>query len=158
MKKLFVCILCTLMAVSACACGSKESKENTQIANPFKDYETMEEAEKAAGFDMTVPETLDKREVTLIQVMNDKMIQVFYGEDEDRVIVRKAEGSEDISGDYTEFGETGTVDVNGAEVTLKGDEGKVKVAIWTAGKYTYAVDADQPVSQDTMAAWISGIA
>ncbi|MCR5293703.1 MAG: hypothetical protein K6E30_00825 [Lachnospiraceae bacterium] len=155
MKKLFVCILCALLAVSACACGSNE---NTQIANPFKDYETMEEAEKAAGFDMTVPETLDGREMTLIQVMNDEMIQVFYGEDENRVLVRKAEGNEDISGDYTEYGETETVDVNGAKVTMKGDEGQVKAAVWTAGKYTYAVDADQPVSRDTMAEWISGIA
>jgi len=152
MKKLAVLLFCTLIVVSLAACAGKTSKEEPlmQIPNPFVDYETLEAAAKAAGFELKAPSSVKGFSEKLIQVCDGEMIQVIFLNGDDRLFIRKAEGSEDISGDYNEYSDSRTVTVNGNSVTLRGDDGKVSTAIWTSGGYTYSVSFDTPVSEDEM--------
>jgi len=136
--------------------GTTESG-NTQIPNPFADYSSIEEAAEAAGFDMSVPESIEGYSEKLIQVMNNEMIQVIFSEAESRLFIRKAAGSDDISGDYNVYSDEQTVNVGSREVSMKGNDGLVSTAVWTAGDYTYAVMADNAMSADAMAELISGI-
>lgn len=70
------------------------------------------------------------------------MLELFYtGADGSSVSIRKAEGSGDISGDYSEYAETGTLDAAGTQVTVKGDGSGISLALWSADGYTYAIGA-----------------
>lgn len=128
-----------------------------QIPNPFVDYDSLEAAAKAAGFELKAPSSVEGFSEKVIQVCNGEMIQVIFLSGDDRLFIRKAEGSDDISGDYNEYSDNGTVTVDGNSVTLRGDDGKVSTAVWTSGKYTYSVSFDTPVTEETMIALIGQI-
>lgn len=130
--------------------GDVPSSENVQIPDPFEGFSTLEEAAAAVGFEMSVPATPEGYETVVYRVDADiHMLEVIYSdkdyENEDAVEayrIRKAIGSDDISGDYNEYNEENEVFVSGNQVTLKGNDGKVFVATWTSGEYTYAIDID----------------
>ena len=136
------------------------SSENVQIPDPFEGFSTLEQAVKAAGFEMRVPETAIYRVNTGTQ-----MLEVIYSdkdlENEDAVeaySIRKAIGSDDISGDYNDYSEKTEVSVSDNQVSLKGNDGKVFVATWTSGEFTYAIDIDmdgQGLSGDEVIALVN---
>lgn len=146
MRKMMNCVMALVMVASMTGCG-KETKvptepvgENTQIPNPFAECETIEEAEKLAGFDLVIPEKVpegfsDKN----ISAIQDEMIDITYDNGEDKLCIRKGKGTDDISGDYTQYDEISTVEVNNRSVTLKGSGDKINVAVWQDGDYTYSI-------------------
>ena len=67
------------------------------------------------------------------------MIQVLYIHGDDQVCIRKAPGEEECSGDYNAYSEEKTVTVGDKEVTLRGNNGKVMVAVWTEDGYSYSI-------------------
>lgn len=116
-----------------------------QIATPFKAYDSLEEAEKAAGFKISIPDApSDYSTVTYNVFEDDKMLEVIYtnADGKEAYRIRKVAGSDDISGDSTDYSENNSADLNGNTVTMKGNDGKVFVATWTAEGYAYAVDID----------------
>lgn len=113
--------------------------DNTQIPNPFIDCDTLADAAALAGFDITVPDSVDGYEERAITVMENDMIQVLYLHGDDEICVRKATGEEECSGDYNEYSEEKTMTVGDKEVTLRGNNGKVMVAVWTEGGYSYSI-------------------
>lgn len=152
MKKLIAITLCAFMAMSFAACSNNSpSNDNPQkqviggdeIPNPFVDCDTMADAEKIAGFNITVPEKmLEGYAQKLIQAVEKEMVQVFYENGEKEILIRKAKGSEDISGDYNEYKENNTVTVGSLKVSTRGNDGKVNVAIWVDEEYTYSITAN----------------
>lgn len=149
MKKLIAITLCTAMAISLAGCSGNSSPEDpvpqtsVEIPNPFVDCDTMEDAEKIAGFDMAEPVNIPEGYTQkLIQAVENDMIQIFYANGEKTILIRKAEGRQDISGDYNEYNENNTVTVDGIEVSTKGEEGKINVAVWTYGDFSYAILAE----------------
>jgi len=159
--------LITVMVMALCACGdtvsqtsevttaeseleavdNSEDDEMSQLANPFVDYESLEEAEAATGFELQVPDAPEGYDTVLYRVMNSSMIEVIWmsSDDEDAVEayrIRKEAGDGDISGDYNEYSEVSTVESDGRTVTMKGSDGKVFVMTWTDDGYTYAMDID----------------
>ena len=144
--------MCAALSLSCAACasgnndksdqpGNEESGENMQIPNPFVEYATLKDAEKAAGFVISVPENIDGKEISRIEVMDGKMIQVRYGDDLE-ICIRKQAGDEDISGDYNEY--TSVEEKDG--VTLKGDGELLYTAVWVKDSYSYAVMVNEGMS------------
>ena len=127
------------------------------IANPFVDYATLAEAEEAAGFTLKLPERVKGYPEQTVQLMSGKMLQVIYRNGDKRVIIRKAAGEDDISGDYNSYAEERAVIAGGHEVTVKGNEGKVSLAVWTRNGYSFAVCFDEPAELETAAAIIEQI-
>lgn len=113
--------------------------DNTQIPNPFTDCDTLADAAALAGFDIIVPDSVDGYEERAITAAENDMIQVLYLHGDDEICVRKAAGEEDCSGDYNECSEEKTVTVGDREVTMRGNNGKVMVAVWTEGGYSYSI-------------------
>ena len=113
--------------------------DNTQIPNPFVDCDTLADAAALAGFDIIVPDSVDGYEERAITAMENDMIQVLYLHGDDQICIRKAVGEEECSGDYNEYSEEETVTVGDREVTLRGNNGKVMVAVWTEGGYSYSI-------------------
>ena len=185
MKKKMVMMVCSMaalvMAVSMMGCGKKTTAdqagteisedgaaqdaeasegENTQIPNPFVDCETMADAEKLAGFDLVAPEQIEGYEKELIQAIDGELIQVFYvnpENEEDEILIRKGVGSDDISGNYEDFTEVSTAAAGDLEVTLKGNDGKVTVAVWATGSYTFSIQVDAGASQDEMLSLVEAV-
>ncbi len=125
-----------------------------QIPNPFTSHATLSEAAKAAGFDLTVPEKVNGSPRQNIQTMDGGMIQVFYGDEENQICIRKAPGNEDISGDYNSYAQVTNVDIDGTSVTMKGENNTLHLAIWTSGEYTYSISARAGMSRTDMSALV----
>ncbi len=130
---------------------------DVQIPNPFVDYNTLADAAAVTGFDLTVPDTIQGYEERVIQVMGESMIQVLYSNQDNNVCIRKAAGNEDISGDYTEYSHIQTVDVDGRNVTMKGNDGKIMVAIWDSNGYTYVVGSSAGMDSENMTTIIQAV-
>lgn len=83
------------------------SSKNVQIPDPFEGFSTFEQAVKAVGFEMSVPDAPKGYETAIYRVnTGTKMLEVIYSdkdlENKDAVEayrIRKAIGSDDISGD-----------------------------------------------------------
>ena len=127
---------------------NQPSDNNLQPPSPFQSCDTLDAAEEMAGFDLTLPKTADE-----LEAIENEMIQAFYGEDGSDMLIRKALGSEDISGDYNEYAQTEIVD----GVTLKGADGQFSLALWTDGDYTYSISVGRALSKTDMMALVGSV-
>ena len=165
MKKI---LLMSVLCLAIVACGKKEEakqetaettnvtqKESTQIPNPFVEVKNLDEASKIAGFSLEVPETYEDYKKQVIQAIEDDMIEVIYydeNSEHEGLRIRKAKGTDDISGDYNEYKDVETVKVGDFEIIEKGSEGNISVATWNDGTYSYAIDvAEASLTKDTIA-------
>ena len=171
MKKI---LLMSLLCLTIVACGKKEeAKQETAettnvtqeqdygVPNPYEIVDTLDEASKIAGFNLSVPATYGDYKKQVIQAIEDDMIEVIYydeNSEHEGLRIRKAKGTDDISGDYNEYKDVETVKVGDFEVTEKGSEGNISVAIWNDGTYSYAIDvAEASLTKDTIANLVSNI-
>ena len=173
MKKFIAIILSAALALSLAACSTAEKQpeliggdtanpsETVTIANPFTDYETLADAIAAAGFDITAPDHIDGYADQSFRVMDadgETMIELIYESgDENEVRIRKAPGSEDISGDYNEYDQEQTLTVGDRDVTVKGNDDAFNLAVWTDNGYTYSVYVSTGLTGDAFAALIADI-
>lgn len=130
------------------------SDDSVQIPNPLIEYETLADAEAAAGFDFAVPDEIDGNSPTSYIVINGSgILEVIYGDN--AVSLRKAEGSEDISGDFNTYSDIINAGVGDASVTMREKDGNVFSAIWTDGGFTYSLYAADGISENTATTAIS---
>lgn len=161
-KNLFLILMSLVTIGSFSACGNLQSRisdsskvsdsgvsekniENTQIANPWTDCDTMSDAIEKAGFSFDVPEEIKGYSDMEIQVLDEEIIQVIYQEKKDsdnEIIIRKGKGAKDISGDYNEYDSVKKTEINGCEVVEKGDGQKVMSATWQSAGYTYSLSSN----------------
>ena len=122
------------------------------IANPFVDTKTLEEAEKEAGFTITLPTLKETYDTVLYRAMKGKMIEVIYLDENQRECCRIRKGlnmEEDISGIGHEQARTKTLEAaGGIKVQAYGTETSGDgwaTAVWTqeegeGERYSYSVD------------------
>ena len=155
MKKILLMLLLCLAVV---ACGKKEEvpEEVTEasttqaqdygVPHPFEIVDTLDEAAKIAGFSLEAPTEYADYKSIVIQAIADDMIEVIYFDAEkthEGLRIRKAVGTDDISGDYNEYKEENVVKVGELEVTEKGNDGNISVASWTDGTHSYSINVDE---------------
>ena len=131
------------------ATTSAAAEENTGLANPWSDVGSAEEAAKGAGIDSFV--IAEDPGLDLGQLF-ERTYRCMDGIAEARLeypasalTVRKGTIAEegDISGDYTEYANTWTQDVNGIEVTCFGNrEGDATKSIWTVDNMYFSIVAE----------------
>lgn len=136
---------------------STKGSDQTQFPNPFVEYGTLADAEKAAGFTFKVPEQINGCKQSYISVMDGKMQQVVYEKGESQVTLRKMAGTDDISGVNIDYAKKDQVAIGGHQTELRGDGTSVFVAVWNNGGYTYAVYADAGVTAAQMTAIVESI-
>lgn len=174
MKKVFAFVLTAAMLLSLAACSTaaktdradqtpaaeQTQTETVQIPNPWTEYASLDEAEKAAGVDCTIPDAIGGCSGTSFRVLDsdgETMLEVIYADGETEIArIRKAPGADDISGDYNTY-DAQDVAVGDVTVTMKSADGLVKLAIWQDGGYTYAVSVEAGLSADAMAELVSQI-
>lgn len=129
-----------------------------QLPNPFTEYGTPAEAARAAGVELTAPDSVNGSDRRIFRAIENNLLEVIYCKGEEEIArIRKVAGAGDISGDYNVYPQVDTVTVNGAEVTRKGDAGKVSLATWTAGEYTYSISVESGISAREMTQLISAV-
>ncbi len=175
MKKVFAFVLtaAVLLSLAACSTAAKTDRadetpaaeqtqtDNTQIPNPWTDYDSLDEAIAAAGFDCTIPDTIggcSEKAFRVPDADGETMLEVIYADGETEIArVRKAPGTEDISGDYNTYAEQTELTSGDAAVTMKGADGLVQLAIWQADGYTYAVSVENGLTADAMAELVAQV-
>ncbi len=149
----------TLLALVGCSTKKDETvkedeqiieTDDNQIANPWSEVDSIVEAKAITGFDFTVPESIDGKSQSLIQVMNDEMIEVRYGDD---IIVRKSKGSDDNSGDFNSYDVTKEED----GLVLKGNGDTYNCITWINGDYAYSITSGNGLSLDTITEVVNSI-
>ena len=115
-------LLCLLLA----GCGSTPvetphttSEAITQLANPWKDYASLAEAEAACGLTFPMPELVaDNYIAESFRVMNGQLLEVRYRDGEYSVTARmQASEGQDLSGVYGDFENIHTYEFDGATIT-----------------------------------------
>lgn len=160
MKKLIVIVLSAIMVFFLVACSKNTSVNGNSeqrvggnsiripvpfvpATNPFVEFKTLKDAQKLAGFKVTVPEKMPEGySESVIHVIKDKMIEIIYVNGDDKICIRKGKGSKDISGVYGDYKEINMVTVDNMQVKMQGSDGKVNVATWVDEEYTFAIDVN----------------
>ena len=108
-KAMLILMVCLLLASCSSTAQIPETTEETtpilQLANPWKDYPSLEEAEAACGLNFPLEDVVaDSYKAETYRVLNDQLLEVTYRDDSFEVTVRMQAGEEqDISGVYEEF-------------------------------------------------------
>ena len=134
----------------------------TTLANPWQECASMVQAESLAGFsfaidDSALPEGYGP-EAACIQAIEGSMLEVNYkGERGGSVCLRKAVGTDDVSGDYNSYDLTQTSRIAGQDVTLRGAENAWYVATWTSDGYSFAVVSTSALTTSQVEALVAGL-
>ena len=130
-KRISMIVFAVLCAGSLSACSYQASEDSAvtgdtgascntgeQIANPFSEAATLEDAAAVTGFPLTVPDAPKDYPDTVIRVMNKEMIEVIYEKGTDEGYrIRKAAGSSEIAGDYNTYENSETVTVGPCQLS-----------------------------------------
>lgn len=120
------------------------------IPNPIKEYQTLDELEAALPFILQLPHVPSEYMMSSFTTIDETLAQVIFTSATNTITYRMAGGTEDISGDYTDYPLEVDVDSKWDEVTLKGDSDGIYVAVWTDGTYTYSISSKEALSEEEM--------
>ena len=154
-------LLCLLLA----GCSTKyeefsspSTEASTQIANPWKDYASLEEAEAACRLDFPMPETVaDSYVAESFRIMNGQLLEVRYRDGEFPVTIRMQAGEgHDLSGVYGESENVQTYESEGAAVIEKNIDGGILQLISKDG-FSYSLYAPNHYRGDSNAEFLQYI-
>lgn len=141
--------------------GNLQTRDETNIAmegraeggalmlpNPFVVCDSMEEAARLAGFEVVLPKVPDR-----LEVLKGTMIQAFYGENGKEMLIRKARGNGDISGDYNHYAPVEMMD----GITLKGKGDVFFLAAWAKDGYAFSISVEQGLSKAELLALVVAV-
>lgn len=129
----------------------------TQIPNPFTEYETIDEALKAVNFNALYPANAPEGyEVSDIFVMSGEMLQIVYKNADNEIMYRTQKGTEDISGDCNTFKSTQALKVGDITASVRTSDNGMSV-IWTLNGLTYSVYSDKALTNESISPIISSV-
>jgi hypothetical protein len=136
-------------AAAEAATEEEPEETGTQIPNPYVDYESLEEACEAAGVSLRLPDSIEGYERIDYQAIDGQMVNVIYtAADGSMLLIRKAKGSEDISGDYNEYEHNSEQTINDIDVQVRGNGDTLSAAVWYDNGEAYSMTVDRPMEKD----------
>ena len=126
-------------------------EEMVSSAYGIIEYASVEELSRALGFTVKTPGELPfaPEEVSHDAWFGD-LAEINYRGAEALLTTRMAAGAEDPSGNYNVYRQVETVPPTDATVTLKGENDRVSLAVWTDGEYAFSVSVEPAISQEEM--------
>ena len=139
---LLLCLLLAGCSTKSEAFSAHSTDTFTQIANPWKDYASLAEAEAACGLTFPIPETVAGSYVAeVFRVMNGELLEVRYRDGDFSVTVRMQAGEgQDLSGVYGVSENEQSYETDGAVIIEKYINGCVLHLISKEG-YSYSLYA-----------------
>lgn len=112
--------------------ASADAPMSMQIANPWSEFDSLEEAEADAGVEITLPESYQGFDHRIYRAMHRQMIEVIYQDADGRegFRIRKSRDFGDISGDYTRYDQEKTLEIGDRFVVTRGNGDEISVARW----------------------------
>ena len=150
MKKKIIITIMMIAVFVAAFIAVVVIKNNTPATGKTQSYSSMEEAEKAAPFNMDYSDRLCGYPATDFEA-NSSTIEVHYA---DAGFIRKTLGVIDNSGNNTEYSESSEQSINGLTVNCKGNDGLVYLAVWNNNNFAYTISVNEGVSVDEMTEYI----
>ena len=102
-------------------------------------YDTFEEANKAADFNLVYSDRLCGYIPTDYNA-NSSTIEVHFG---NAGYIRKTLGVTDNSGNEDNFSDAEEVNIDGKNITLKGKDGNIYLAVWNYNNFAYTISLDK---------------
>lgn len=119
------------------------------VGQGIEEAASLQELSDLVGFEIdeeaALPFDVDK--VSYFSYWNE-LAEIQYDGAGQSAIFRKSIGTEDNSGDYTEYGDIITIEVSGRSVTLKGYDGAYSLAVWLDGNYAYSLSLSKAVTEE----------
>ena len=126
------------------------------IGNGMVEVDSLAELSQVLGF--SVPEVKNIPFEVTSTVYTNGWNEFAQGKSQDEaVLFRKARGTDDISGDYNTYSDVKEVTVKEVSVTLKGDDGQYKLAIWQQDGFAYSLNYEPGGSEDVFVEMIQSV-
>lgn len=144
--------------------ASADAPMSMQIANPWSEFDSLEEAEADAGVEITLPESYQGFNHRIYRSMQGEMLEVIYqdADGQEGFRIRKSRGSEDISGDYNSYTQKKTLKIGDRVVEIRGNGDEISVATWNSLSlnlsYAICVAEDQHFTEDDIRSLVKTIA
>lgn len=126
-----------------------------QVLPPFRQVDSLDALSEAVGFPVTEVSKLPFDPVSTTYTAYDEgTAEITYtGPDDQAATYRQSLGTADNSGDDTLYEDTQVVPENNA--TLKGQNQRYTLALWTDGTYTYSLRLSSALSADAWQALLT---
>ena len=127
-----------------------------QVLPPFRQVDSLDALSEAVGFPVTEVSKLPFDLVnTTYTAYDEGLAEITYtGPNDQTATYRQSLGTADNSGDYTLYKDTQVIPENNA--TLKGQDQRYTLALWTDGTYTYSLRLSSALSADAWQALLDG--
>lgn len=129
-------------------------RENgVQIPNPLKTVNSIEELEKACGFNVEevtyVPEGYEKSDLIYIDITNqDKLVrQLFIDKDSEKIEFEKHSEKLDVKGDWNVYDKEEKVKINDLNVTLHYINNEIFKATWNEHGFEYDIFSSKAIDK-----------
>lgn len=143
--------------------AAADAPMSMQIANPWSEFDTLEEAESDAGIEIELPESYQGFNHRIYRSMHRQMIEVIYQDADGRegFRIRKSRDFGDISGDYTRYDQEKTLEIGDRFVETRGNGDEIFVARWgnlsLNLSYAICVAEDQHFTEDDIRSLVEDI-
>ena len=129
-----------------------------QGVNGMEEVDSVETLERYVGFSVEEIHVLpfETQSTEYVSYWGD-MAEITYTGADDEAVFRKAEGTDDVSGDYNAYAEETSVAIGAYTVRLKGESGKYTLAIWNDGTYSYSLQLTNGQPQDVWQSMIQSM-
>lgn len=119
---------------------AEPAPDHVETVSPFVEVSSLTELEDAVGFQVEeLTELPFEAADTVYTVIGGKIAEIQYCGETETAVLRKAAGTEDPSGDYTQYEAEQTLRIRGTAVTLRGEAGRYVLALWQRGGYSYSL-------------------
>ena len=144
MKKILFVFVCVVILIGLCACNSNP------VAESYCD--TLAEAEKAIGFKLEAPDSIDGSGTKTFKVSGRTLEIMYFSGKVMNGKISKADNLENING--YDYGYTKVTEISrdGITYSFRGSEDSelVNFATWTEGKYSYLVLKSGGLTEEEM--------
>lgn len=144
--------------------ASADAPMSMQIANPWSEFDTLEEAESDADVELTLPESYQGFNHRIYRSMQGEMLEVIYqdADGQEGFRIRKSRDAGDISGDYNSYAQKKTLEIGDRFVETRGNGDEIAVATWSNHSlnlsYAICVAEDQHFTEDDIRSLVKTIA
>ena len=122
------------------------------------EYDSPRALAEALSWPLAIPTALPEGySLQLVQSLPGELAELRWSDGTDTLCYRMAPGSGDISGDYTQYGETYARTVGAWSVQCRGEDGTIRTAVWTADGYSCSLSASGGLSPAELEAILTSI-
>lgn len=143
--------------------ASPDAPMSMQMANPWSDFDSLEEAEADAGVEITLPKSYQGFNHRIYRSMQGEMLEVIYqdADGQEGFRIRKSHDAGDISGDYNSYAQKKTLEIGDRFVETRGNGDEISVASWSSLSlnlsYAICVAEDQHFTEDDIRSLVEAI-